>query len=99
MIHLLPRDVNRIEGVIRFKMELEAIMVLTSSSGLNSEYGSYPSGIISPIVFLRAVKFLNLLYLYNKQTIFSFINPVTRFIKPLVSDFSYSTRFFSVKFL
>ena len=39
-MHLFPNPVIKIEGVIRLSIELEAMIVLTSSSGLNSEYGS-----------------------------------------------------------
>ena len=60
--------VKRIDGVIRFNIEFDAMIELISSSLRNSEYGSYPLGIISPMVFFNAVKFnlLHLLYVSIK---------------------------------
>ena len=57
MIFLFPNVLKITLGVIRFKILFDAMMVPSSSSGLNSEYGSYPFGMISPIVFFNAVKF------------------------------------------
>ena len=53
---LFPNKVRIIDGTCRFNIELGAINDETSSSGLNSEYGSYPGGMSSPTIPLRAVK-------------------------------------------
>ena len=44
------------DGVIRFKIADGANVAETSSSGLNSEYGSYPSSITSLTIDFKAVK-------------------------------------------
>ena len=52
--HFVAAEIAIIAGVIRRAMVPGDVRTLISSSGLNSEYGSYPFGITSEIICLLA---------------------------------------------